>query len=287
MEDYIIRIIAKEAGVRGMACVSTHLAAEGVRRHNTEPTATIALGRALTAAALMGTLLKVRHEIAIKFEGNGPLKKIIVEADAYGRVRGYLANPDVNSGTTLYDLQKALGEGVLTVVKDIKLQELVESMVPLVTSHIDEDLEFYLNQSEQTPSALQVGVVLDAEGRIAVAGGILIQNMGDHQHDTIHLLAERLQEMPPVAELLHSGQTPETLLANLLGDITYEVVEKRSLTFQCQCSRERSERALRTLGREEVQTLFDEGEAVVDCHFCHERYLFTRDDLELILDELP
>ena len=285
--DYIIRTIAKDAGVRAMACISTELSAEGARRHATQPTATVALGRALTGAALLGALLKVRHRLALKFEGSGPIQKMIVEADAYGKVRGYIANPAVDSGTGLYDLQKAMGEGTLTVVKDVKMKDLMESVVPLVTSLIDEDLEFYLNQSEQIASAVQVGVVLGPEGGIAVAGGVLIQNLGDQKGETIHLLAERLQEMPPVAELLHSGQTPETILAQLFGDIPYEVLEKRPLVFKCECSRERSEGALRSLGREEVQQLFEEGQAIVDCHFCHERYFFTRDDLELLLDELP
>lgn len=285
--DYIIRTIAKDAGVRAMACISTELSAEGARRHATQPTATVALGRALTGAALLGALLKVRHRLALKFEGSGPIQKMIVEADAYGKVRGYIANPAVDSGTGLYDLQKAMGEGILTVVKDVKMKDLMESVVPLVTSLIDEDLEFYLNQSEQIASAVQVGVVLGPEGEIAVAGGVLIQNLGDQKGETIHLLAERLQEMPPVAELLHSGQTPETILAQLFGDISYEVLEKRPLVFKCECSRERSEGALRSLGREEVQQLFEEGQAIVDCHFCHERYFFTRDDLELLLDELP
>ena len=285
--DYIIRTIAKDAGVRAMACISTELSAEGARRHATQPTATVALGRALTGAALLGALLKVRHRLALKFEGSGPIQKMIVEADAYGKVRGYIANPAVDSGTGLYDLQKAMGEGTLTVVKDVKMKDLMESVVPLVTSLIDEDLEFYLNQSEQIASAVQVGVVLEPEGGIAVAGGVLIQNLGDQKGETIHLLAERLQEMPPVAELLHSGQTPETILAQLFGDIPYEVLEKRPLVFKCECSRERSEGALRSLGREEVQQLFEEGQAIVDCHFCHERYFFTRDDLELLLDELP
>lgn len=285
--DYIIRTIAKDAGVRAMACISTELSAEGARRHATQPTATVALGRALIGAALLGALLKVRHRLALKFEGSGPIQKMIVEADAYGKVRGYIANPAVDSGTGLYDLQKAMGEGILTVVKDVKMKDLMESVVPLVTSLIDEDLEFYLNQSEQIASAVQVGVVLEPEGGIAVAGGVLIQNLGDQKGETIHLLAERLQEMPPVAELLHSGQTPETILAQLFGDIPYEVLEKRPLVFKCECSRERSEGALRSLGREEVQQLFEEGQAIVDCHFCHERYFFTRDDLELLLDELP
>ena len=285
--DYIIRTIAKDAGVRAMACISTELSAEGARRHATQPTATVALGRALIGAALLGALLKVRHRLALKFEGSGPIQKMIVEADAYGKVRGYIANPAVDGGTGLYDLQKAMGEGILTVVKDVKMKDLMESVVPLVTSLIDEDLEFYLNQSEQIASAVQVGVVLGPEGGIAVAGGVLIQNLGDQKGETIHLLAERLQEMPPVAELLHSGQTPETILAQLFGDIPYEVLEKRPLVFKCECSRERSEGALRSLGREEVQQLFEEGQAIVDCHFCHERYFFTRDDLELLLDELP
>lgn len=294
MADYLVRVMAKEAGVRGLACLSTDLVNEGARRHRTDATATVALGRGLTGAALLGALLKVRQRIALKFDGDGPIQKLIVESDAYGKVRGYIAHPvaglpplETGHGRA-YNVQKAIGQGVLTVVRDLKLKELVESAVPLVTSEVDEDLEFYLNQSDQIPSAVQIGVVYDeAQERVTMSGGLLLQNLADAEGSAIHQLAERLQELPPIESMLASGQTPEQILAAVFGEVAYETLETRPLVFKCDCSRERSEQALLSLGREELEGLFEEGQAVVDCHFCHEQFLFSRDDLEMLLDELP
>lgn len=289
MEDYIIRIIAKDAGVRGLACLTTNLANEAVQRHKSSATTSVALSRALSGAALLGALLKVKQRIAIKFEGNGPLTKLLVESDAYGKIRGYAAVTDVNlvndhNVIDPYGVGKGLGNGVLNVVKDLKLKDLYESAVPLITGQIDDDLEYYLNQSEQLPSAVQIGAVLGDDGQLSVAGGLLIQNLAGYEETAIYQLAERIQEMPPLEELLKEGKTPEEVLAILFEGIEYEVLEKRPLLFKCQCSRERSEQAIMSLGREEVESLYEEGQAIVDCHFCHQRYVFDQEDLEMMLD---
>lgn len=284
MADYIVRVIAREAGVRGLACVTTEVVKEGARRHRTAPTATLALGRALTAAALMGALLKVRQRVALKFTGDGPLEKIITEGDSYGRVRGYVQRPNVNlqvaAGTDPVD--RAIGQGNLTVVKDLQLKDLAEGVVPLATGDIANDLAFYLNQSEQNLSAVELGVVLNDTGAVQTAGGLLIQELPSHKEkeSAIHILAERIQEMPPLEEALREGKTPEDVLARVFGGVSYDVLEQRPLMFKCSCSWERSEKALVSLGREELEALLQEGQAVVDCHFCHERYVFSAETLE-------
>ncbi|MCA9979701.1 MAG: Hsp33 family molecular chaperone HslO, partial [Anaerolineales bacterium] len=266
------------------------LVQEASTRHETSPTASAALGRGLTGAALMGALLKVRQRIAIKFEGDGPLRKMLVESDAYGKVRGYVSRPDIslpeNPGTAdPYDVGRAIGAGLLTVVKDLKLRDLHESLVPIATGQVDEDLELYLNQSEQIPSAVQVGTRLDQHGEVLASGGLLIQNLAGYENTAIHQIAERILDLPPMVDRLAEGQTVEEIAAELFDglEIGYEVLEKRPLVFLCGCSRERSIKALTTLGTEDIEAMIEEGQAVVDCHFCHERYLFSAEELQEIL----
>lgn len=290
MTDYLIRVISKEAGVRGLACVSTELVQEAAQRHQTEPTAAAALAQGLTGGALMGALLKVRQRVAIKFEGNGPLKKILVESDSYGKLRGYVGEPGVDLPLKQgqHDVVGALGDvGLLTVVKDLRLKELAEGVVPLAGEALDDELTFYLTQSEQIPSFVDLGVYANGQGEIEIAGGLLIQAMPPYEDEIVYRLQDRLQEMPPLAELFHAGETPETVLARLFDGIEYDVLEKRDLVFKCGCSRERSEKALIMLGQDELEYLLEnEGQAVVDCHFCHEQYIFTQDDLEGLIAEL-
>ncbi len=176
--------------------------------------------------------------------------------------------------------------GELKVVKDLRLRELNEGVVALATSEIDKDIELYLNQSEQVPSFVTLGMVLDETGAVEMAGGLIIQSLPKPQTETIYELVERMQELPPVEALLAHHRTPDALLAQVLGDIAYTRLEQIPLRFKCYCSRERSEKALVSLGREDLETLIDEGEAVVDCHFCHERYQFDRDDLIALLERL-
>ncbi len=287
MSDYVVRMLAKEAGVRGLGCLTTGLAREGARRHKTSPVATVALGQAMTAAALMGALLKTRQRVALKFEGDGPLQKIITEAASNGDVRGYVAVPDVPQERQwgAFSVPQALGrDGLLTVVKDLRLRELYQGIVPLQAGDIETDLAYYLNQSEQIPSVLAMGVQLDEEEQVAAAGGILIQAIPPYNPAIVHALGERVAELPPFEELLAQGYTPEAVFELVFDNIAIKLLGQQPLYFQCSCSRERSQQALASLGRDELDSLLtQEGEAVVDCHFCHERFVFSREDLEAML----
>ena len=289
MESYLIRAIASEVRVRAVVCVTTKLVREGVRRHGTKRVSTLALGQALTGVALMGALLKVRQRMAIKLQGDGLLQKLLVESDANGNVRGYVSEPDVDVMGQLnkLDLSLGLGEGVVIVVKDLLLKELYEGVVPLVPGDVSDNLTSYLNLSEQIASFVKVDVKLDDTGNVAAAGGILIQALPTYEGDTIAQLQEKAAAMPPIATLIADGQTPETILANLFGEIEHKVLIAKPLTFQCSCSAERSEQALITLGQAEIQSIMEtEGEAIIDCPFCHERYIFSYEALETVLDKM-
>ncbi len=290
MTDYLIRVIAKEAGVRGLACFTTELVQEAAQRHETKSTATAALAEGLTAVALLGALLKVQQRVAIKFEGNGPLQKILAESNAYGKLRGYVGNPAVElpllQGEP--DVVGALGNvGLLTVVKDLRLKGLAESVVPLAAEPLEKELTYFLSQSEQIPSFVNMGVAANGDGEIEAAGGLLIQALPPYQEDIVVRLQDRMEEMPPLAELFRAGETPESVLEKLFAGIEYDVLEKRDLIFQCGCSRERTEQALISLGVEELEHLLqNEGGAEVDCHFCHEHYVFSSEDLAGLIAEL-
>jgi molecular chaperone Hsp33 len=287
MSDYMVRILAKEAGLRGLACITTDLVNEARERHAANPAATAALAHGLTGAALLGALLKVRQRVALKVEGNGPLRKLVAEADSHGRVRGYVAQPQawLPTDTDPLDTAVTLGHvGLLTVVKDLRLKELYEGVVPLHTGQLDSDLVFYLNSSEQVPSLVEIGVKLTATGGCQVAGGLLFQSLPDQEITPLRDLAERLDDLAPLGELLAAGQTPEQVLASLLTSVPYEILETQPLRFECSCSWQSSEQALVALGHAELTSLIDEGQAVVDCHFCHQRYIFGREALEMILE---
>ena len=291
MEDYLIRVIAKEAGVRGLACVTTNMANEAARRHEAAPTAAAALARGLTGGALMGATLKIGQRIAIKLEGDGPLEKLLVESDAYGRIRGYVGNPqlDLLPVNGRQNVSGAVGDiGFLTVVRDLRLKEPVESVVPLQTGTVDADLTFFLNQSEQVLSAVEIGALMDEAGQLTAVAGFLFQALPPYEEKTIQDMIARMTDLPPIEKLLQEGDQPEDLLALIFTGMAYEVLEKRPLLYHCNCSQERSEQALINLGRAGLEELLaTEGEAVVNCHFCGNTYLFAADDLEMILAGMP
>lgn len=290
-QDYLVRIWAKEAGLRALACVTTGLANEAARRHAAQPPAAALLAQGLTGAALLGALLKVQQRIALKFEGNGPLQKILAESDSYGRVRGYVAQPEAvmpagSQGT--YGVDSLGTQITLTVVKDVQLANLQQSVVDMSGHSIDGGLTYYLHQSEQTASVVEIDEGLnaddDADHRLDVSGGLLVQSLPDHEEGVLEQVADRLDGLPPMAQLLRDGKSVEEILAAIFVDFEYETLEVRPLEFHCSCSWERSEKALLMLGRDDLETLIDEGQAVVDCHFCHERYIFGREALEMILE---
>lgn len=290
MNDYLVRIITESGSVRALACVTTGLVNEACQRHGAWPTAAVALGRALTGGTLMGALLKTGQRLALCFEGNGPLKKILVEADANGAVRGSVRVPAVHmeGKDGRLDVAGALGKaGLLTVTKDLGLKEPYKGIVPLATSEIGEDLAQYLTESEQIPSAVGLGVFVEPDNSVSAAGGFLIQALPPSDDAVVERLMQRLAELPPLTTLLRQGTTPEDLLATLFAGIPYTVLEKRALAFVCSCSRERIERVLLSLGKQDLAELLEkQGETEVTCEFCRERYHFDRPDLERLLDSI-
>lgn len=290
MEDYLVRIITKDGSARALACVTTNLVNEVCRRHGTYPTASAALGRALTGGGLMGALLKTGQRVALKFAGDGPLKKIVVEAESNGLVRGYVGVPEVDLPLKngKLDVAGALGKtGLLRVAKDLRLKEPYQGMVQLYTGEIAEDIAYYFVESEQIPSAVALGVFVAPDGSIAAAGGFLVQSLPSVNEEVINRLIERVEELPPITELLRNGRTPEEVLAILFSDIPFTVLEKYALAFQCSCSRERVEKALITLGRKELASLSEENEETrVNCEFCRENYILGRKELEKLSREL-
>lgn len=290
MTDYLVRVLAKSGKVRGLACVTTGLVDEICKRHDTFPTATAALGRALTAGTLMGALLKTGQRVALRFEGNGPLQKIMVEADSDGSVRGYVGAPHVHLRRPdgALDVANALGKaGFLTVAKDLGLKEPYRGTVQLYSSEIAADLALYLVESEQIPSAVALAEFVEQDGSVAAAGGFLIQAVPPIDPEVVDQLMARIVKLPPLSELLREGKSPEQILELLFSEIPCDTLEKRALAFACSCSRERIERVLISMGKKELVSLKQEQKGVkVTCEFCGEHYALDEAELGQLISEL-
>ena len=290
MKNYMVRVISNTLNVLGLACVTTDLVNEACRLQGTSPTASAALGRALTGGALMAALMKDGQSLALKFEADGPLKKIIVEAESSGAVRGFVGVPDADVPLKegKLDVPGALGRnGFLTVIKDTGLKELYNGIVQIRTGGIAEDIAFYFTESEQIPSAVGLGVFVEPAGDISAAGGFLIQTLPPSDEQIVDKLVARLEGLPPVTQNLRSGKNPEDMLEIIFEGIPYHILEKRELVLKCTCSRERIERVLISLGKKDIADMIAaQGEAEVDCEFCRTRYHFNRAELEQLLQEM-
>jgi len=290
MNDYLVRIMASDPSVRALACVTTTLVNEACTRHGTYPTASAALGRALTGGLLLGALLEPDQRVALMFEGNGPLKKILVEAESNGEVRGYVKVPEVDlpSRNGKIDVSGALGKsGFLTVTKDLRLREPYRGTVQLYTGEIASDIAYYLTKSEQIPSAVGLGVYVEPDLTVTAAGGFLIQSLPPSDESMIDILIEHIREMPSITDQLRSGKTPEALLETIFAGIPFEILENLSLTYRCSCSRGRIEQALITLGKKEIASIIAKDEIIdVTCEFCRKGYVFSRKELKRLMDEM-
>ncbi len=287
MADLLERVISDTGNFFGIACTTTALVAEACNRHGVGPTAAVALGRALTGAALLAALLKDGQSILLKFEGNGPLRKIITEAGSAGWVRGYVANPlgDVPLRNGRIDVAAGLGRaGFLTVVKDIGCNTKYPGTIELKTSEIGEDLAYYLAQSEQTPSAIGLAIHLQKDGTIGAAGGFLVQSLPPADEKFLSKIEQQIAAMAPLSTLLLEGNTPKDILSHLFQDVPHRQIGSRQLQYLCSCSRAKMQSALFSLGREEIRDLLEkEGGAEVRCEFCRQTYRFSRAELEELL----
>ena len=288
MNDYIIRAIAANDQIRAFAAVTTETVETARQDHNTSPVATAALGRLLTAGAMMGTMMKGDKDIlTLQIKAGGPLEGITVKADSKGRVKGYVGHPDVclpaNSKSKL-DVAGAVGVGFMNVIKDMGLKEPYVGQVALQTSEIAEDLTYYFATSEQVPSAVGLGVLMNKDNTVRQAGGFIVQLMPFAEESTIAKLEENVQKITSVTNLLEEGHTPESLLEKVLEGFDMEINEKVPTEFYCNCSRERVEKALISIGRKELNEMIQEGKSIeMNCHFCNKNYEFTVEELKEIL----
>ncbi|MGP4947787.1 MULTISPECIES: redox-regulated molecular chaperone HslO [Bacillus] len=291
MKDYLVKALAFDGEVRAYSVRTTNTVSEAQRRHDTWRTASAALGRSLTAGTMMGAMLKGDQKLTIKVEGNGPIGPILVDAHANGDVRGYVTNPHVDfEGTEQGKLRvyQAVGtEGFVTVIKDIGMREPFIGQSPIVSGELGEDFTYYFAVSEQTPSSIGVGVLVNGDDSILAAGGFILQIMPGAQEETISFIEERLQKIPPVSTLIEQGLSPEELLYAVLGEDKVKVLETMDVQFNCTCSRERIESVLISLGKTELEQVREEEEETeVHCHFCNERYKFSKEDITNLIENL-
>lgn len=290
MTDYIIRATAADGQIRAFASTTRDLAEQARTAHNTSPVATAALGRLLTGAGMMGVTMKGEDDLlTIKIQCDGPIGGLTVTADAIGNVRGFVNNPGVmlpaNDKGKL-DVGGALDLGVLSVIKDIGMKEPYIGQTILVSGEIAEDLTYYYATSEQTPSSIALGVLMNRENTVRQAGGFMIQMMPGASDEVIDALEKKLEGLRSVTAMLDDGMNPEQILAEVLGDLGLSVLDKVPTQFYCNCSKERVERAIVSIGKKELQGMIDDHEPVeVNCDFCNTQYVFEEMELIELLDK--
>lgn len=291
MNDYILRATAANGAVRAFAANTRNTVETARSLHNTSPTASAALGRMITAAAIMGTMLKGENDIlTLQIRGVGPLKGIVVTADSSARVKGYVFEPSVDiplKENGKLNVSGAIGEGYLSVIKDMGLKEPYAGRIQLVSGEIAEDLTYYFAKSEQTPSSVGLGVLVDIDTSIKQAGGFIIQLMPDTPDEVIDKLEENINNMPYITTLLDEGNTPEMILEIILKGLELKILDRLPVEFYCNCTKERVEKALISIGLKDLTEILEEDKkANLHCHFCNKEYSFNEEDLKGIINEI-
>lgn len=287
----LTRVISESGNTFAIACDTTDLVQEACRKHDVGPLAAAALGRALTGAVLMGALLKGNQSVALKFEGNGPLGKVITESGGEGSwCRGYVANPhaDLPLKNGLIDVAGGIGQaGILSITKDIGMKQKYQGTIHLVSSEIGEDIAYYLTTSEQIPSAVALGVQLNPDGTIGAAGGFIVQSLPPSDEELIESMEEVMTGMDSVTTMLLAGKSPRDILATLFADTPHKETLTTDIEYKCSCSREKMEQALLSLGFDDLKSLLEEeGGAQVNCEFCRGSYIFDAEELKKLVKML-
>lgn len=287
--DYIIRVTDGKHQVRIFAATTRETVEYARQIHQTSPVATAALGRLLTAGAMMGCMQKGEDDVlTLQIKCSGPIKGLTVTADGRSKVKGYVDNPVVmlppNAQGKL-DVGGALDMGVMSVIKDMGLKEPYVGQTHLVSGEIAEDLAYYFATSEQVNSSVALGVLMDKDNTVKRAGGFILQLMPFAEDEVIDQLEKNIGKLPPVTTMLEEGNTPEDMIRRVLEGLDVEIMEKIPTGFECNCSKERVERAIVSIGRDEIQSMIDDGEPIeVNCHFCNSHYIFSVDDLKTIIE---
>ena len=284
MNDYMIRATAADGQIRAFAATTRDMVENAKNAHNTSPVATAALGRLMTAAAMMGADLKGEKDLlTLRIEGSGPLGGLLVTANGHGDVKGYAFHPEVmlppNAQGKL-DVGGSLDLGVLSVIKDIGLKEPYVGQTQLVTGEIAEDLTYYFATSEQVPSSVALGVLMNKDNTVRQAGGFIIQLLPGASDEIIDKLEAKLSGISSITSLLDAGKTPEEILTDILGEFGLEILKKMPVQFHCDCERSRVEKAIISIGKKEIRDMIDEGKEIeVNCQFCNKHYKFSVDEL--------
>lgn len=290
MKDYLIKSTVYDGMIRAYAAISTKTVEEARRRQDTWATTTAALGRTLTITAMMSAMLKGDDLLTVKIEGGGPIGAIVADGNAKGEVRGYVTNPHVDfelNDQGKLNVAKAVGvEGSLSIVKDLGLKDYFTGQVPIVSGEISEDFTYYFAHSEQIPSAVGAGVLINPDHSVQAAGGFIVQVMPGADEEIITRLEEQIQSFPAISNLIAEGNNPEQILNRLFGDEEVKIHEQLPLEFKCKCSKNRIEQAIKGLGNDEIQKMIDEDQgAEAKCHFCNETYHLTVQELQSLLAE--
>ena len=292
MKDYIVRAISKDGFVKAMAIRSTGIVERARQIHGTTPTATAALGRVLTATSMMGNLQKVENgAMTMQIKGGGPLGTLLATSDAMGNVRGYVHNPAITlleKYAGKLDVGAAVGtDGMLTVIRDLQMKEPYIGSVALVSGEIADDVTAYFAQSEQTPTACALGVLVEKDYTVKVAGGYLIQLLPGAPDDVICKVEAGIACAGAVTPMLESGMTPEEILAKVLCEFELEVFEQEPVEYRCYCDRDRVTATLITIGKKDLQEIVDEGKPItIECQFCDTKYTFTPDEIAELLKKI-
>lgn len=292
MQDYIVRAMTADGYIKATAIRSTELVERARNIHKTTPTATAALGRVLTAASMMGNVQKVENgALTLQIKGGGPLGTLLATSDATGNVRGYVHNPSITlleKYAGKLDVGAAVGtDGMLTVIRDLQMKEPYIGSVALVSGEIADDVTAYFAQSEQTPTACALGVLVDIDQSVKVAGGYLIQLLPGAPEEAIDKLEAGIQKAGAVTPMLADGLTPEEILRRVMSDFGLEFLETTPVAYKCYCSRERVTATLIAIGRKDLQEIADEGEPItIECQFCDTKYQFTPEEIRELLSAL-
>jgi len=287
-KDYIVRASLANDSVRAFAISSTHLVAEARERHRTLPVVTAALGRLLSAGAIMGSMMKGDKDIVtVSLKGDGPAGYITVTADSHGHVKGFPGNPNVDIPRKYagkLDVGAAVGRGLLTVRYDLGLKEPYSGQVEIQTGEVAEDLAYYFTVSEQLPSAVGLGVMVDTDSSVKHAGGFIVQLLPDAPEDVIELLEKKLANLEPVTTMMEQGMTPEEMLLHIFEGVDIEFTERHDVKFYCDCSKEKVKRALAAISDKDLQDIVNDDEDIeVKCFFCNTAYKFSIADIKDIL----
>lgn len=285
--DLLVKGMAEGEPILVVGLRSTDMAERAKTIHGTLPTASAALGRALSGAALLSSFLKEGQRVMIQIAGNGPLRGIVAESDWQGRVRGYVRRPFVHLGTRdgKLDVGRAVGSGTLTVLKDLGLREYYRGTVPLSTGEIASDIAYYLSASEQIPAAVSLGVYVEPDNSVTASGGFLVHPLPGCSPDRIEELEERMRKVRPVTEMIREGMSPGRMMEEAIGRRVH-VREEKEVAYFCPCTRDRVQDALVALGPDELNTMAREGkDATVRCEFCLTTYVVSREELVFLAEE--